>query len=252
MRPIADTIPNGDDVSENEVDLEKTRLLFKNSGVGQAVTVIISAVLVFVFGEFPPPSWAIAWWLLAVLVAAFRHHMAHQFVTSTPGIVDAARWRQRALFGALLGGFVLACGTVAFMVQGSETSRLFTALVVSSMIAGAVPILSSVPAAYRIYSLLVILAVIGAALLDRRSSDDWTLAFVAALFFFALLRSARYFHDSLDSSIRLGRATGSGAFGGGSGFGGQKPISGQRQPRDPNPDEWRHRHDALVARHRAK
>ncbi len=204
MRLIADTIPNGDDVTENEVDLEKTRLLFKNSGVGQTATVIISAVLVFVFGEFPPPSWAVAWWLLAVLVAAFRHHMAHQFVTSNPGIADVARWRQRALFGALLGGFVLACGTVAFMVQGSETSRLFTALVVSAMIAGAVPILSSVPAAYRIYSLLVILAVIGTALLDRRSSDDWTLAFVAALFFFALLRSARYFHDSLDSSIRLG------------------------------------------------
>jgi two-component system, sensor histidine kinase len=203
MRMIAASTPTEDSVPEAEVDLEKTRLLFKNSGIGQTITVIVSGVLVFVFGEFPPPSWAIAWWLLAAAVAVSRHLLARRFSISNPGVEDAALWRQRALFGALIGGVVLACGTIVFMAKGSETSRLFTALVVSAMIAGAVPILSSVPSAYRTYSSLIILSVITTALLDRRSSSDWTLAFVAIVFFFALLRSARYFHESLDSSIRL-------------------------------------------------
>jgi signal transduction histidine kinase/CheY-like chemotaxis protein/HPt (histidine-containing phosphotransfer) domain-containing protein len=141
--------------------------------------------------------------VLVTLVAGSRHLLAHRFAKINPGMEAATRWRQGALFGALIGGLVWAAGAVAFMTQGSEATRLFTALVLSGMVAGAVPILSSVPSAFRGYSALVMLAIILTALLNARSAHDFMLALVATLFLFALLRSARYFHDSLDSSIRL-------------------------------------------------
>jgi signal transduction histidine kinase/ActR/RegA family two-component response regulator len=89
------------------------------------------------------------------------------------------------------------------MVADPESTRLFAALVMAGMVAGAVPILSAVPLAYRVYAAPVMLAIIATALLDGYGQRDWMLAFVATLYLLALVRSARYFHDSLDNSIRL-------------------------------------------------
>jgi signal transduction histidine kinase len=71
------------------------------------------------------------------------------------------------------------------------------------MVAGSVPLLSSVPSAFRAYSTPLTLAVILTPLFDARSSHDGILALVATIFSWAVLRSAHYFHESLDSSIRL-------------------------------------------------
>jgi signal transduction histidine kinase/HPt (histidine-containing phosphotransfer) domain-containing protein len=203
MRLIADTIPGGDDISEPEVNLEKTRLLFKNSGVAQAFTIVSGGALLYMSGELAPPAWAIVWWLLVILVAGGRHFLAHRFAAHNPGLEAEPLWRRGALFGALLAGAVWAGGTIAFMTQGSETTRLFTGLVLSGMVAAAVPVLSAVPAAFSGYALLTIVTLILTALLDARSTSDWMLALVGSIFLIVLLRSARYFHDSLDSSIRL-------------------------------------------------
>ena len=203
MRLIADTIPGGDDISEPEVNLEKTRLLFKNSGVAQAFTIVSGGALLYMSGELAPPAWAIVWWLLVILVAGGRHFLAHRFAAHSPGLEAEPLWRRGALFGALLAGAVWAGGTIAFMTQGSETTRLFTGLVLSGMVAAAVPVLSAVPAAFSGYALLTILTLILTALFDAHSTSDWMLALVGSIFLIVLLRSARYFHDSLDSSIRL-------------------------------------------------
>ncbi len=187
-----------------EVDLEKTRLLFRNAGIAQVVSVTNSAVLVFVLGGLAPPLWAVGWWLLAAVTAAGRYLLARSFLRTQPSVVEGARWRRRALWSAAAAGLVWSGGGIAFMVSGSEATRLFTALVLAGMVAGAVPILSAVPAAFHLYAAQVTLAIIGTALLDARSPRDWMLALVATLYLLALLRSARYFHDILDSSIQLG------------------------------------------------
>jgi signal transduction histidine kinase/ActR/RegA family two-component response regulator len=193
----------GDQATEDNIELEKTSLLFRNVGLAQAVTVINATVLLYVLGAMSPPAWAIAWWLAALALAAARFGLARRFFARNPGPPEARIWKRRALSGALLAGLLWGGGASAMMLADPTATRLFVALVMSGMAAGAVAILSAVPAAFRAYALPVMLSVIATAAFDAHGQTDWILAFLGALFMYALLRSARYFHDSLDSSIRL-------------------------------------------------
>jgi len=184
----------------DELDFEKTRLLFQNTGLGQVLSVVNGGVLVYVFAQWAPPLWALGWWATVTVVAGYRYLTARQFLAAVPAMADIGHWRRRALFGAAVAGLLWGGGAVAFMVLGSPSVRLLVALIASGMVAGAVPLLSSVPAAFRAYMGPLLAGIIGAAL----HAGDWVLAFVAAVFLFAVMRSARHFHDALDRSIRLG------------------------------------------------
>ena len=185
------------------MELEKTRLLFRNAGMAQAVTVINGGVLLFILGGLSPPSWAVVWWLSTAALAAARYQLARAFQAREVCAATAPRWRNRALTGAVLAGLLWGAGGLALMISDPEGTRLFAALVMAGMVAGAVPILSSVPVAFRAYAALVMLSIMVAALVDAHGPRDWMLALVAALYLLALLQSASYFHDSLDRSIRL-------------------------------------------------
>lgn len=183
-----------------ELALEKTRLLFANAGLGQAVSVVNGGVLLFILGGLAPPLWAIGWWAAVCVVAGHRYVLARHFLAAGPDAAAATHWRQRAMFGAAVAGLLWGGGATAMMNSGTEATRLLTALVAAGMVAGAVPILSSVPAAFRAYMAPLMLAVIATSAF----AGDWVLAFVATVFLLGVLRSARAFHDTLDRSIRLG------------------------------------------------
>jgi len=195
--------PPGNPVAEADVDIEKTQLLFRNTGMAQAVVVINAGVLVFSLGGLHPPAWALAWWALMAVVAAIRYGLARRFLAGVPTPASAAGWRKGAIVGALVAGLVTALGGAAMMVADPGQTRLFTAMVVAGNAAGAIPILSSVPPAYRAYTVPVLSSVILTALFDPHGVRDQLLVLVATLYLGAVLRSAHYFHDNLDRSIRL-------------------------------------------------
>ncbi|HZX30453.1 MAG TPA: ATP-binding protein [Rhodocyclaceae bacterium] len=201
--PTPDAQAPGDSLPEDEVELEKTRLLFQNAGLAQTITVINGGVLLFILGGLSPPLWAVGWLLLAIAVSASRYGLARRFSRRAPPPAEAFLWRRRAVAGALVAGLVWSGGVTAIMIAEPETVRLFAALVMCGMVAGAVPILSSVPAAFRAYTTPVMLAMVATAVIDNHGPRDWMLALIALLFLFALVKSARYFHDSLDRSIHL-------------------------------------------------
>jgi len=130
----------------DELDFEKTRLLFQNTGLGQVLSVVNGGVLVYVFAQWAPPLWALGWWATVTVVAGYRYLTARQFLAAVPAMADIGHWRRRALFGAAVAGLLWGGGAVAFMVLGSPSVRLLVALIASGMVAGAVPLLSSVPA----------------------------------------------------------------------------------------------------------
>ncbi len=200
---LIDAPPPGDGVAEADVDIGKTRLMFENTGMAQSIVVINGGVLVFVLGGLQPPLWALAWWLAAITVAAVRYRLARRFLSCEHSAAEAAARRRQAIGWTLAAGLLWGIGSAAMMIADPESARLFAALVAAGMVAGAVPILSAVSAAYFAYALPVMLSIILTALLDAHGTRDWMLAFVATLYLFALLRSSRYFHDTLDRSIRM-------------------------------------------------
>ena len=189
---------------EFQVEYEATRLLFRNTGLAQFVTIFNATVLVFIFGGRHPPFWAAAWWGAMSVVSLLRYGMARRFGDGAHLSVETCGlWRRRATLGALLAGVVWAAGCAAMMLADPGATRLFVALMSAGMVAGAVPILSSVQNAFRAYSIPIGTAVVMVALFDAHGSTDWVLAVLASLFVGALLSSSRYFHASLERSTRL-------------------------------------------------
>ena len=186
-----------------DAELEKTRLLYRNAGLAQAVVAINATLLLYLLGGLAPPLWAIVWWSAAVALAGLRYQLARHFFASAADASTAPMWRRRAVGSALTAGLLWSCGGVAMMVSEPGYTRLFVALVMAGMVSGAVPLLSSVPSAFRAYAIPVMSAIILTALLDAHGVRDWMLAVVSGLYLLAVLRSASYFHDMLDSSLGL-------------------------------------------------
>ncbi len=195
--------PRPDMPADAEVELEKVRLLFQNTGLAQAVVATNALILLFVLGGMHPPLWAVGWCAAAIAVAATRYLLARRFVAAAPDIHAAPLWKRRAIVSAFLAACLWAGGGSAMMIADPAATRLFVALVIAGMVAGAVPLLSSVPAAFRAYAVPVMLSVILTALLDSHGSRDLLLGLVAALYLAALLRSSSYFHDSLNASLQM-------------------------------------------------
>jgi signal transduction histidine kinase/ActR/RegA family two-component response regulator len=200
---LLDTLPSTDRVDEADVLLEKSRLLFRNAGMAQTVVVMNAAVLVGVFGGMRPPLWAMVWWLAVLLVSALRYRLARRFLACNPDAAAIPPWRNHAIFGAMAAGTVWAVGGSAMMMADPDSTRLFATLVMAGQVSGAVPILSSVPMAYRVYAAPLMAAVILTAVLDAHGARDFMLALVATFYLFLMMFSSRYFHGSLDRSIRL-------------------------------------------------
>ena len=189
--------------AEAEVEMEKTRLLYRNVGLGQTATVLGASLLVLVLAGWPPAGWALAWWLAMVALAALRYGLARRFMNTDLDADSVTRWRRRAIVGALLAGVLWGAGGVGFMLAEEYWVRLFAALVMCGMVAGAVPILAALPAVFNVYAVSVVGPVVVFMLVSAEATRDWALAFAATLLLVSLMRSVRLFHASLDNSIRL-------------------------------------------------
>ncbi|MCG2578417.1 ATP-binding protein [Dechloromonas sp. XY25] len=187
----------------DDVDLEKTRLLFRNTGLAQAVVAINACLLLYLIGGLHPPTWAIVWWGLAVSVAAARYGLARRFFAVSPEAGAVALWQRRAIAATFGAALLWSAGGVAMMLVEPGYTRLLVALVLAGMVSGAVPLLSAVPRAFRSYAVPVMGAIILTASFDFHGAGDWILAAVSTLYLIAALQSSRFFHERLDSSLRL-------------------------------------------------
>jgi len=195
---------NGSD-TEAEAQRQKTALLFRNSGIAQSVNVVNASFLAYVnVSNHASASEAFLWWCLVVAVAAGRYLLARRFLLIVPDATAAVAWRRRYIIATAMMGAIWGAGTVLFMWNAPDGVRLFTGLVLSGMVAGAVPLLAPVPAAFRTFAALVNLPMSAVVLLQANSSLDWAFGLMSLVFLVAVLASAHYLHQTLDVSIRLG------------------------------------------------
>ncbi|MBI5069126.1 MAG: diguanylate cyclase [Deltaproteobacteria bacterium] len=190
---------------EAEAERQKTALLYRSAGIAQSVTVVNATLLAAVNASLhASPSAALAWWSLAVAIAAARWVLARRFRAARPDAVAAAAWRRSYVRVTALSAVTWGTGGVLFMWNAPDGARLFSGLVLSGMVAGAVPLLAPVPAAFRAFALLVGVPMSTVVLLQARSPLHWSFGAMGFIFLAAVLASARYLHETLDTAIRLG------------------------------------------------
>jgi diguanylate cyclase (GGDEF)-like protein/PAS domain S-box-containing protein len=198
---------NADPISviEAETRRQKTALLYRGAGIALSVHVVNASLLAYVNATlYGSAATAFAWWGLVIAAAATRYLLAQRYYAAQPDATAAAPWQRRYIgFTAVLAA---AWGSAAylFMWDAPDSERLFSGLVLSGMVAGAVPLLAPVPAAFRTCALLIGAPLAAVMLLQADSALHWAFGSMAVVFVGAMLASAHYLHETLDASIRLG------------------------------------------------
>ena len=181
----------------------RVELLYRNVLLGQIVSIVNSTILVWVAVSLVDNSAVYGWWLTAIVIASLRISQAVSYRRAGPAdkLADAHLWRQRALLSACGAGAVWAGGALLLMLQGNTHLQLLTGLVMSGMVAGAVPILAADRFIFRCYAIPVALAVAFGTL----GNDPLHIAFTAMslILLLAVTRSADFFHSALQDTFRL-------------------------------------------------
>lgn len=190
---------------EAETQHQKTALLYRNAGVAQLVNVVNASLLAYVVTTLHASAGvAFAWWCLVFAIAAGRHLLARRFLADRLRAATARTWQHRYIGATALAAAAWAAGSVLFMWNAPDEARLFTGLVLSGMVAGAVPVLAPVPTAFRVFALTIGLPLSAVILLQASSPLHWAFGAMSIVFLAAVLVSARRLHESLDVAIRLG------------------------------------------------
>lgn len=181
----------------------RVELLYRNVLLGQAVSIVNSSILTWVAVSLLDNSAVYGWWLAAIMIAGLRSSQAISYRRADPAqrLKNARWWRQQALLSATGAGLVWASGALLLMSQGNIHLQLLTGLVMSGMVAGAVPILAADRFIFRCYAIPVALAVAFGTL----GSDPLHIAFTAMslILLLAVTRSADFFHGALHETFQL-------------------------------------------------
>lgn len=180
-------------------------LLYRNLRLGQIVSILNTALLVWLGSAHLAKEYLIAWGSIALAVALLRLFADHSYrqLDIEERNEQAALWRQRAIIGACLGGLAWSGGTILFMTAGDPVLKLFTAFIMAGMVAGAVQVVAADLTAFRCYAWPIVAAVAFCGF----SFDSMGIAFslMSLLFLVTVTRSAQFFNEALHDAIHLER-----------------------------------------------
>jgi signal transduction histidine kinase len=191
------------DALDSAILTQQTALLYRNAGLGQAVTAVNASILSYAAAQFLSAAPVLFWWSATIMVAAFRYALARRFAATPAEQRDSGSWCRYYVNSAALAGVVWGCGGLLFSWNAPDALRFFTALVMAGMVAGAVPVLAPVEKCFRYYAVPIAIPLAMAAFLQATSTLHWIFAFVTLLFLYSVLKSAVFLNQTLIESIRL-------------------------------------------------
>jgi hypothetical protein len=190
---------------EAEVQRQLTALLYRNAAVGLAVNLVTGALLAYVNAATHfPPAWAIGWWACVATMAWGRFALSLRFRAATPEAQHNTAWRRYYVVVTASIALVWGLGAWAFMWNAPDGARFFTGLLAAGMVAGSVTVLAPVLLAFWLFSLLISVPIVGVLTWQAHSVLDIGFALLAVVMNVAMFSGARYLHDTLRASLRLG------------------------------------------------
>ncbi len=189
---------------------------FRQLPISLVVNLAVGTFLIVVLWSVANPLNLFVWifLLLAVTDARFLTWRAYQDAPQNERS-NHDTWRRYFVNGACAAGIVWGAAGVLLFPPGSFPHQVFLAFVLGGMVAGAVPLLSSVGNAYTCFALSVV-SPIGVRMLAEGDRIHVTMGLMTAIFGVAMLASSaqvrRLVRDSLalrhrlHSSIEAGNA----------------------------------------------
>jgi diguanylate cyclase (GGDEF)-like protein/PAS domain S-box-containing protein len=186
------------------VQAKKTLLLYRNGRLAFAATIINGSLLALINSHHGEPYVSFGWWLALVTMAAARFGLTLRYNEHRNLEASEPFCRRLYVAASLAMGVCWGASALVFIPGAVGEVRMFTSLVICGMVAGAVPTLSPVPQAFRSFAFAAVMPLLLLTLSRASLPMDWALAAVTMLFLLLVTASARYLHESLDASIRMG------------------------------------------------
>ncbi len=189
----------------SEAQRQKTALLYRNAGLAQLVHLVNASLVAYLNATLHAPiTLTLIWWGSVVVIAGSRYLLARRFLAAGPDAVACVAWRRRYVGFTAAAALAWGLGAILFMWHAPDDARLFTGLILGGMVAGAVPILAPVPAAFQVFTFPLLLPMALVIMLQADTVLDWAFGVMTLVFLATVIASARYLHETLDKAILLG------------------------------------------------
>lgn len=173
---------------------------FHQLPISLVVNLINGLILAAVLRDAAPASVLVSWLLLLFVVTGGRYLTLRAFRKAMRGTTfDEAVWTRCFVAGAWAAGMVWGASGIALFHPSSFPHQVFLIFVLGGMVAGAVPVLSSMRYAYWCFALPAVLP-ISIKMLSMDTYVHLVMGLMIAIFGIAMLASSarvhRLFHEA--------------------------------------------------------
>ncbi len=190
-------------IGNPEILARQTALLYRNVRLGQAINVVVATLIAYLGYISRPGAIILVWWLFMMALALARYVLVRRYETTAPGVTEADIWCTRYVLSIALTSTLWVVGGGIIMWGNTDSYRFLTALALAGLVAGAVPVLSAVKAAFTFYAVPMLLGVALIVFAGARVPVDWVFGVMTLVFLGGALRSANYLHDTLTDALTL-------------------------------------------------
>jgi signal transduction histidine kinase/ActR/RegA family two-component response regulator len=189
--------------TEQKIDGELTRLLFRSAGFGLFSTIVLAVVLVAGSTDYFPLD-SLFTWLGSVLVwSAGRALLNRAFRRAQPPIEKLDRWRRAFFVGSTVSALLWGFAGWRFFESVGTLPRLLVPMILMGLNAGGARSLASVPTIFQCYIASSLTPILVHFAITMGGNAGWTLATITFTYALFLINIARLHHADMHRLWRL-------------------------------------------------
>jgi len=186
-----------------EILARQIALLYRNVRLGQTVNVVVATLFAYLGLISRPGELILVWWFFMIALSLARYLLVRRYEVTRPGVCDAPAWGRRYVLSIALTSSLWVVGSGLIMWGNIDSFRFLTALALTGLVAGAVPVLSAAKAAFRAYAVPMLLGVALIIFAGARAPIDWVFGVMTLVFLGGALRSANFLNETLTDALAL-------------------------------------------------
>jgi len=198
----ADAAPARQDSRRLQILAAQVRLLYGNSNVGIAVTLIATPVLGRLQWRVVPDTIILGWCLYMFLVSAARFTLGRRYWRTKPSSPEAAKWGAAFAIGAGLAGAGWGAASFLLYPEAHLANQVFLFFILGGMMLGAASLLAPWPAAFLAFIVPTGLAPV-VRLVAQGDEAHLAMGLLSLLFTVATLITTTRIHLTILSSVSL-------------------------------------------------
>jgi signal transduction histidine kinase/ActR/RegA family two-component response regulator len=190
------------DSGRQQILAAQVQLLYRNAGVGIAVTLVGSAILGRLQWEVVPHAVILGWWLYMCLVSVGRFALACRYWGAAPVSRNANWWHVAFTLGAGLAGAGWGAAGILLYPAAHLANQVFLIFTLGGMMLGAASLLAPRLEAFAAFLIPTGLAP-AARLMMQGDEAHLSMGLLAAIFTLATLITTWRIHLTIVSSLNL-------------------------------------------------